>query len=226
MTLLLDLEKQTASVKAQLQLLLEKHLVDGWEDALASGLSENETSGLSLKGVVLNRQQPRRVHHLFVTPQRDLAPTLEEFLVQRSAIDEEILKVLKPFIELHSDADIEKVHQTTCADLDLMQLAIEFNGLITSQELNKLQGLNLLQLLQYLCRNRHMFPNLLMAFARFLAAKPHSCDVERLISACNLLKTSTRNRLNVKTQNLYLYIHFNMPTLEDWDPRSCIVNWL
>ena len=76
--------------------------------------------------MVLSRQRPRRVHYLFVTPQRDLAAiqnevvlTLEEFLDQRFAINDEILKVLKPFIELHSDADIKKVHQTICADLDL-----------------------------------------------------------------------------------------------------------
>ena len=103
---------------------------------------------------------------------------------------------------------------------------MEFNSVMTSQELNNLQGLNLSQLVQHFCRNRHMFPNLLIAFARVWAAKPHSCDVERLISACNLLETSTRNRLTVETQNLYLYIHFNMPTLEEWDPRPCIVNWL
>ena len=29
-----------------------------------------------------------------------------------------------------------------------------------------------------------------------------------------------------ETQNLYLHIHFNMPTLEEWDPRPCIVKWL
>ena len=57
-------------------------------------------------------------------------------------------------------------------------------------------------------------------------AKPHSCDVERLISACNLVKTSLRNSIDVETQNLYLYVHFNMPTLEGLDRRMCVVRWL
>ena len=108
-----------------------------------------------------------------------------------------------------------------CADLDLMELAMEFDSLITSQELNNLKGFSLSQLVQHLYRNHDMF---LTAFARVWAAKPHSCDVERLISACNLLKTPTRNRLNVETQNFYLYIHFNIPTLKEWDPRPCILN--
>ena len=147
---LLDLGKQTSSVKAQLRLLLEKHLVGGWENALAFGLSEIQASVLSLKGAVLSRQRPRRVHNLFVTPQRDLAAiknevvlNLEEFLDQRFAIDDEILKVLKPFVELHSDADTKKVHQTICADLDFL------DSLITSQELNNLKELSLSQLLLY-----------------------------------------------------------------------------
>ena len=147
---LLDLEKQTSSVKAQLQLLLEKHLVGGWENALAFGLSEIQASGLSLKGAVLSRQRPRRVDNLFVTPQRDLAAiknevvlNLEEFLDQRFAIDDEILKVLKPFVELHSDADTKNVHQTICADLDFL------DSLMTLQELNNLKELSLSQLLLY-----------------------------------------------------------------------------
>ena len=25
---------------------------------------------------------------------------------------------------------------------------------------------------------------------------------------------------------IYIYVHFNMPTLEEWDPRMCVVKWL
>ena len=35
-----------------------------------------------------------------------------------------------------------------------------------------------------------------------------------------------RNRIDIKTQNLYLYVHFNMETLEEWDPRPSIIRWL
>jgi hypothetical protein len=79
---------------------------------------------------------------------------------------------------------------------------------------------------QYLARKRNIYPNIVIALARIRAAKPHSCDVERLISACNLVKTSLRNSIYVETQNLYLYVHFNMPTLEELDRRMCVVIWL
>jgi hypothetical protein len=69
-------------------------------------------------------------------------------------------------------------------------------------------------------------PQYCHSLARILAGKPHSCDVEKLISACNLVETSLRNSIDVETQNLYLYVHFDMPTLEGLDRRMCVVRWL
>jgi hypothetical protein len=76
---------------------------------------------------------------------------------------------------------------------------------------------------QYLARKRNIYPNIVIALARIRAAKPHSCDDERLISACNLVKTSLRNSIDVETQNLYRYVYFNMPTLEELNRRMCVV---
>ncbi|KAL5245424.1 hypothetical protein ACI65C_012834 [Semiaphis heraclei] len=59
-----------------------------------------------------------------------------------------------------------------------------------------------------------------------LAAKPHSADVERLISKSNILKSINRQSLHVETENEYLFIHFNMPALQNWDPRPAIQIWL
>lgn len=42
----------------------------------------------------------------------------------------------------------------------------------------------------------------------------------------NNLKTSKRIRLIISTENDYLYIHFNMPSLEKWNPRPAISNYL
>jgi len=42
---------------------------------------------------------------------------------------------------------------------------------------------------------------MLTIMARILAAKPHSADVERCISANNLLKTSLRASLDISTEN-------------------------
>ena len=50
--------------------------------------------------------------------------------------------------------------------------------------------------------------------ARIAAAYPSSTDVERLISVNNILKSDHRTLLDVETENLYLYVYFNMPSLE------------
>ena len=59
-----------------------------------------------------------------------------------------------------------------------------------------------------------------------LAAKPHSANFERLISSSNALKVSGRSGMSVETENLYLYIHYNMPTLEEFDPWEAVMIWL
>ena len=59
-----------------------------------------------------------------------------------------------------------------------------------------------------------------------LVSKPHSADCERLISAYNRLKSSTRSSLERDTVSDYLYAHMNMPPLAQFDPRPAVCNWL
>ena len=127
---------------------------------------------------------------------------------------------------IQADCYIKKVHNAICTDLDLMELTSEFEDVLRSGDVDDIRKLKLCQLVERLCRSKNIYPDMIIALSRVLAAKPHSCDVERLISACNLLKTSMRNRTDIKSQNLYLYFHLNMETLEEWDPRPCIIRWL
>uniref|UniRef100_A0A2S2QYM8 Uncharacterized protein n=1 Tax=Sipha flava TaxID=143950 RepID=A0A2S2QYM8_9HEMI len=62
--------------------------------------------------------------------------------------------------------------------------------------------------------------------ARILSAKPHSADVERLISYYNLLKTATRSSLSPTVINDSLYVKINMPALDEFDPQPAVFNWL
>jgi hypothetical protein len=32
--------------------------------------------------------------------------------------------------------------------------------------------------------------------------------------------------MHLDTENLYLYIHYNMPVLTLWDPRPAVISWL
>ena len=61
--------------------------------------------------------------------------------------------------------------------------------------------------------------------ARILAAKSHSADVERLISLSNTLKTSDRSSTHLDTENMYLFVYYNMPSLYVWDPIPAVLLW-
>lgn len=40
------------------------------------------------------------------------------------------------------------------------------------------------------------------------------------------MKTSLRNSLDLKTENNYLFVHFNLPSLYEWSPDSAVINWI
>jgi hypothetical protein len=163
---------------------------------------------MSLKGVKLNSGNARRrhIHHLFVTDTRnidaiknEIIESLKEFLTQRFLNQEDDIDLLKPFVNLQQSADLKEIHKQFFEDLDLMELGI----------------LSLRERFQRFVQSDQL-PNLKIAFARILAAKPHSADVERLIS-CSVA---------LKSENLNLYVHYNMPPLDQWDPKPAVMSWM
>ena len=70
------------------------------------------------------------------------------------------------------------------------------------------------------------YPTMLTALSRILAAKPYSADVERCISANNLLKTSLRSALKLSTESMHLFIYSNIPPTAEWNPRPAVLSWL
>ena len=75
---------------------------------------------------------------------KEIVYCLVEFLDQRFGVDQKIFKVVKPFIALKPDADIKEFHEIICSDLQLMELSLEFNSIVTSPELLRtLQNLRL-----------------------------------------------------------------------------------
>lgn len=64
-----------------------------------------------------------------------------------------------------------------------------------------------------------------IAIARVVAAKPHSCDAERLVSAYNVLKDDDRSSLAADTVDAYLHVHVNMPVLSEFDVRPAVRAW-
>ena len=155
----------------------------------------------------------------------EIVDSIDQFLSQRCDVDQRLVGILRPFVSIQA-GDIKKVHNVICTDLDLTELTLEFEDVLRSGDADDIRKLKLRQLVERLSRSKNIYPNMIIALSGVLAAKPHSCDVQHLISACNLLKTSMRNHIDRKTQNLYLYVHLNMKKLEEWDPRPCIIRWL
>ena len=57
-----------------------------------------------------------------------------------------------------------------------------------------------------------------------MCAKSHSANVERIISANNLLKYVHRNRIKIETKNNKLYIHYNIPHLKNMNPIPTVLD--
>lgn len=100
---------------------------------------------------------------------------------------------------------------------------MEFNELADDKDFTVS---NLPEMVKRLALKSDSYPNMLTTLARILAAKPHSADVERCISANNLLKTSLRSVFNMETENAYLFVHHNLPPTAEWDPRQAVLAWL
>jgi len=80
---------------------------------------------------------------------------------------------------------------------------------------------NLQQVFKVTSANENWSP-VTLAIARIIAAKPHSCDVERLVSAYNQLKDTDRCKMSAETMDTYLNIRINMPPLaEAYRPVKC-----
>ena len=67
---------------------------------------------------------------------------------------------------------------------------------------------------------------LTVAVARMLAAKPHSADVERLITSYNNMKTTERSSLSANALSATLFVRHNMPPAALWDPRPATYRWM
>lgn len=118
-------------------------------------IKEDENGIVSLKNVTLTETSHRRTGNLYVTVLRDVQAiknevvlSLVEYLSQRFEVDKAILDVLKPFVCLDKTCDMTKVHSLLCSDLDLTELALEFNYLVSSSQIENLRMLSLSSLVK------------------------------------------------------------------------------
>lgn len=232
---------------------LKKHLTDmqsaidefdvgpipgGWEHTLMRSVDvtecwdENDSPYeiYTLKGEELTSDREKRAASNrtkdFSYLRRSIINSLRTFLRERFVVEEEIMTVLSPFISFdRTNTDIEEIHRFIAPDVDLVSLNLQFREICAKPLVKKMP---LRSLVSHLAQNDESscYEEILIVLARLIAATPHSADVERSISANNLLKTNLRSSLDLSTENKYLHIHYNMPPITKWDPRKTVIDWI
>lgn len=129
-------------------------------------------------------------------------------------------KKIEPFVKFEKSVNIEEIHALLAPDLELASLFLQYQE-ISSTDIPKDKSLN--EIIVHLSKtdsSREFYKELIIVLARIYACTPHSTDVERCISANNLLKTKQRSSISVQTENKYMYIRMNMPVLSEWNPTA------
>lgn len=103
---------------------------------------------------------------------------------------------------------------------------VQYCDLCGCQQVQQIRDFTLSKLVQFLTTPERIlhYREIATIAARILACTPSSADVERCVSSNKKLKTNLRSSLSLPTENKYLFIYFNMPTLESWNPRRLFKN--
>lgn len=227
---IVDVSRYTQRVKSKLLALKTDALTAGWVQMMESSVGILRRDNIILETY---EHRQKKEHHKYVTDRRDflairneVIDSLVEFVSQRFQADEKLLSVVQPFVQISKDADIVEIHKLLCSDSDLQSLSLEYDDLIDDADnVPHMRKKTLRDLVVTLSQSPD-YTNVTKALSRLLAAKPHSADVERLISASNNLKSVSRSTMKLNTENMYLFIHYNMPVLTDWDPKPAIIHWM
>lgn len=212
-------------------------LAGGWEQKLSTlmqtkKVARNENGEVSfatvktLKQIELIDAATRRNgrNEDFSVLRSKIVDCITRFIDERFAVDDKFIEAIGPFAKLDSNADVKLVMELIAPDVDECELHLQYDDLCNAPEL---KNLSLLELLSRLgAPENSSFPEVFDVLARVAVATPHSADVERSISASNRMKTSGRSCFDIKTENLWLFIHFNLPALSDWNPRRAVVEWM
>ena len=242
--LVFDLVKERDKFLARLATAKEKPVIGDWEELFLSTItvishegdeSENESeeseNGWEFHGIKLETStRRRRQYHLYVTDSRtieavrnEILLSLENFLSERLQADEwkELLPLAQMKVDV-SDDELRACHKMIIPDCDLFEFCQSYREAVA---IPSIQDEGPRSVLKQIVGMEEM-KTLAIALARVIAAKPHSADVERLISRYNILKSPTRCRLNTDTLHYYIFIGFNLPPLANYDARPAVQYWL
>lgn len=222
---LIEMRTFVNSVLSSLQRMESIQLLEGFESKLDKKLvvelDECEMFLYTIKLKQESEHRLRRGSRSFPDLRNSVLVSLQHFLKERFQIDENLFGKIDPFINFSKDAKISEIHSMLAPDLSLPSLQLQFEDIANNPDIVEDQSLSeIISKLTKTEASREIFKDLIIVLARILACTPHSSDVERCISANNLLKTKLRSKLSIETENKYMYIHTNMPDLCEWNPTA------
>lgn len=199
-------------------------MLEGFESRLAEEIQTEDDGEIYMKDTKLTQStRPTRNNQQdFLDLRKNILASIRTILNERFDVDKTFLQKCLPFLNFQRDAEIKTVHEILAPDLSLANLNLQFMDIVNNSELLS-TDLKINQKILRLAKtneSRKSFRELITVLARIAACTPHSADVERCISSNNRLKTKLRSSITVETENKYLFIHFNMPALNDWNPTT------
>ena len=230
--LIFDIIKKKESVLRRFEELKHTPLVGGWEELFLTKLKLLDGQ-YEFLGNKLNVKDRRGSHNIYVSDKRTIDAVRNEVIQSvvnflNDRLDDDSLEstaALSPLNKLDPSAtndQLKACHNAICPDLSLLDFASEYRDAADIEDLRKLNTQSLLRALA----SEKKCSTLTTAIARVVAAKPHSADVERLVSTYNKLKTSDRAWLSSETIRNYLHVSENMGDLESFDPSQAALDWL
>ena len=79
----------------------------------------------------------RHEHHKYVTDSRsfsavhlEVVDSLVQFLSHRFEADDTLLSLMLPLVKMNTDANINKIHEVFCPDVNRQNLSLEFDDLV------------------------------------------------------------------------------------------------
>lgn len=231
--MLSELRKLKDRTIKELESLKDESLTGGWEETFNSKVdSENKFYGIQLE------HSWRRTNsvNLYVPDSRSFAAvrteiveSLRNFLDERLSIDDELIDVVEALTPQNfstiSKEKVKAVQQLLLPDFELREVSRSLS--VVADTINGTENNSThFQLMQRLiqCDDEEYKPTI-VALARIIAAKPHSMDVERLISSYNLIKSTDRSSLTGETLQDYLVVRHNMPCTATFDVRQAVEEW-
>ena len=232
--MIFDVAEETNALISQLHTMKSRALLGGEEEKFTQMLHKQTANGetsIEIQRHTLWEQSRRnKRHNEYVSEHRECAAVRTElieavvnFLTERLPDSE--FSSLIPLRKLDPEADdaaLRNCHLAVISDMPLKDFACAYREAAQSASLC---NMNARQLLQETLRHEQ-WKVLSVALARVIASKPHSADVERLISSYNGLKTNIRSSFKSPALHAYLFIRQNMPPLSMWDPRPAVHAWM